>query len=290
MGLQHHHQNLCVCVCHPPGDWLFLLEYILFYRTWTTWCVPIEEWAMWVPTSLVYLGSAVAIARRADRSVESQAVFAMSLIGIAEMNYYIGRSYAGNLAMVCVPAVFIGCYWLSIVLARTRGGVRLVVGTAGYTAAMLLIFTGLPGFLSKLPFSLLMHTATAKTAAPWVHSPEALNAAAVFRKYAPRERRIAVFLNMEVEVEALLMAGKTQLWPIAYVQQDTLLPQAREAAAAFKAPLRVGDTIFVGSRIDALQAEIVSRLKRELTLAEIETTELGIQVLRVTRLEPASAN
>jgi hypothetical protein len=270
--------------------WDRVFEYILFYRTWTTWCVPIEEWAMWVPTSLIYLGSAVAIARRADPSVEAQAVFAMSLIGIAEMNYYVGRSYAGNLAMVCVPAVFIGCYWLAIVMARTRGGVRLVVGTAGYTAAMMLIFTGLPGFVSKLPFSLLMYTATAKTAAPWVQSPEALSAALLFRKYAPRQRRIAVFLNMGVEVEALLIARKTQLWPIAYIEQDTLLPQAREAAAAFRAPLRVGDTIFVGRRIDPLQAEIVGRLKRELTLTEVETTEFGMQVLRVTRLEPTSSN
>ena len=270
--------------------WDRALEYILFYRTWTTWCVPIDQWAMWLPTSLVYLGSAVAIARRADRSVESQAVFAMSLIGIAEMNYYIGRSYAGNLAMVCVPAVFVGCYWFAIVMGRTTGAVRLVVGTAGYTAAMVLLFTGLPGFASKLPFSLLMYTASAKTAAPLVHSPEASNAALLFRKYAPRERRIAVFLNMEVEVEALLMARKTQLWPIAYVQQDTLLPRARDAAAAFKAPLRVGDTLFVGRHIDPIQTEIVGRLKRELTLTVVETTEFGIQVLRVSRLEPTSDN
>jgi hypothetical protein len=262
--------------------WDHAIRYILFYRTWAGWTVPIEPWAMWLPTGLVYLGSFVAIARRADRSPEAQAIFAMTLVGIAEMNYYIGRSYSGNLAVVSVPAVFVGCYWMAVLLERTRGVLRLAVGTAGYAAAMMLIFTGLPGFVSKLPFSLLMYSASAKKAPPRSHSPEATEAAALFRKYAPHDRRIAVFLKMDVEVEALLMTRRTQMWPLAYVEQDNLLPEARNAALAFKPPLHVGDTIFVGQHLSALQSEIVRHLTHDFALTEVETTPLGIKALRMS--------
>ncbi len=262
--------------------WAYAIRYIVFYRTWVGWTVPIEPWAMWLPTALVYLGSFVAIARRADRSVEAQTIFAMTLVGIAEMNYYIGRSYSGNLAIVSVPAVFVGCYWMAVVLERTKGVLRLALGTAGYAAAMLPIFSGLPGFVSKLPFSLLMYSASAKTVPPRSHSPEAKEAAALFRKYAPHDRRIAVFLRMDVEVEALLMTRRTQMWPLAYVEQDNVLPEARKAALAFKAPLHVGDTIFVGQKLSALQGEIVGHLTHDFALTEVETTPLGIKALRIS--------
>jgi hypothetical protein len=266
--------------------WDHAIRYIVFYRTWAGWFVPIEQWAMWLPTALVYLGSFVAIARRADRTAEAQAVFAMTLVGIAEMNYYIGRSYSGNLAVVSVPAIFVGCYWLAVVLGRTRGVLRLAVGTAGYAAAMMLILNGLPGFVSKLPASLLMYGASAKASPAPAPSPEAKEAAALFRKYAPHDRRIAVFLKMDVEVEALLMTRQTQLWPIAYVEQDNLLPAAREAAVAFKPPLHDGDTIFVGQGLSPLQSEILGRVTRDFTLTEVETTPLGIKASRISLKSP----
>ena len=262
--------------------WSRAFEYVAFYRTWTGWSVPVAAWAMWLPVGLVYLGSVAALVRRMDTSVEAQAVLAMSLVGIAEMNYYVGRSLIENLAAVSLPAVFVGAYWLAQALRGTKGAIRLSAGTAGYAAATILIFTGIPGFVSKVPFSLLVQAARATDAQPWAHSAEALEAAALLAKYAPMDRRVAVFMRNDAEVEALLVARKTQLWPFGYHEQDGLLPRARQAAIDFEAPLHAGDVVFAGLNLTTPAAEAYEKLTREFELAELEKTPTGIRALRVT--------
>ena len=264
-------------------SWSRYYEYVVFYRTWSGWSMPIESWATWLPVGLVYLGSVVTIVWRRDASVAAQTVLAMSLVGIADMNYYIGRSLIENLAAVAIPAVFVGVYWLVYVLRETEGIIRLAAGTGGYASAAFLLFTAIPGFVTKVPFSLLVYSAAVKVPQPVTHSADARDAAALMEKYAPTKRRVPIFLQNDTEVEALLMVRKTQMWPIAYHSQDALLPRALKAALDFDAPLAVGDVIFVGPGVVAPALEISEALSRKFELAEIEKTPSGIRALRIVR-------
>ncbi len=263
--------------------WSRAFEYAAYYRTWTYWTEPMDTWGAWLPVGLVYLASIVAVLQRMDASVEAQTVLAMSLVGIADMNYYVGRSYLDNLAAVSLPAIFLSCYWFSRLQREATGAFRFAGSTAAFAAALLVVFSAIPGFTAKFPYSLLVAVARADKLEHWTHDPAAVEAAGLMRKYVPEQRRVAVFLSQDVEVEALLMARKTQMWPVGFQEQDHILPRALRAAIEFDPPLQVGDYVFDGPNLASPAREGRAKVGQKFELSEVEKTATGIRAWRITK-------
>jgi hypothetical protein len=264
--------------------WNRAIEYIIYYSTWDVWTVPIDPWSPWVVVALVYAGSLAAVICDGRATVELQVVAAMSLVGISEMTYYVGRSYTENLAAVSLPAVFLGCYWAARVIRATSGTFRFLLAAAAAGCVLLTLLPCLPAGIGKLSYSLLVRTATGEEPPEPTPSVEAQEAANMMTKYYPRRHRVGLFVSEDAEVEALLLSGKTQLWPLSYPPADNFLPRSHDAAMVYWPPLHQGETVFIGSKLDAFQQEIVDRIQKKVKLVEIEKGPAGVRAMRVDPL------
>ncbi|MCX6356060.1 MAG: hypothetical protein NTZ78_14340 [Candidatus Aureabacteria bacterium] len=303
--------------------WRYYGEYLVLYGAVNllpysggVGALPIQPWGAWGIVIAIYFASLIAALYalpapgRRENARELSIVFGMTTCGIALFTYFIIRPHPNNLYHICLPTIFVAAYWLMRVsqlgLPRTF---RFSVAYCSCCAIALLYFAGVPSVTHKWHSTALYSAgrsiAQLRQGKPTILREQLANlesrsptrqrvaeALYLIQKYAPDKQRVALFIEPDCTTEALMLAGKTNVFPISHPGQDYLLGNARSAmdrGLRYAHHLTRGDYLFMErdiGQLNELQQAIVMRLGREFRFENMETTEHGIVAVKLRSTGP----
>jgi len=301
--------------------WQYYGEYLLLYGAENllpyskgVGALPIQPWGAWGIVLAIYFASLTAALYalpkpgRRENARELPIVLGMTMCGIALFTYFIIRPHPNNLYHICLPAIFVASYWLvQVPQLELPRGFRFSVAYCSYYAIALVYFAGVPSVVQKwhntalyssgrsiaqlsqgTPTMLREQLATLESRSPT--EPRVAEALNLMQKYAGDKQRVALFIEPDCTTEALMLAGKSNVFPISHPGQDYLLGNARpamERGLLYAHHLTSGDYLFLEKdtgQLNELQQAIVMRLRREFHFEEVETTSHGIVSVKLRQL------
>ena len=282
-------------------DWPRYLDYVGLYLNNELSTLDLQAWSPWALIAAVYGFSLLALgldllARKRPVTWERVAVAGMSVFGVAQFSYFIGRAHPNNLFHVAIPAMFLCCVWVS---RLAEGGATGVVGAlrrpALYTAAAAVALTLLvqvPSVSRKLDATLLGVAVSGPAAIqPLLHlrerratGPEVDDTLALIRRHAATQPKIAVLIDPEATTEVFVLSGRADVFHVGTATQEVLLP-ASSWLRLIPEPLGLqpGDVIFVGNsaELNALQQALFDRLCGSFNFTEIDRAPSGVAAVRL---------
>ena len=139
-------------------DWQRYLDYVALYSVAGFGTLPIAFWSPWLPMVVVYFGSVLLLTHRVllrqePARPELAIVFGMTVLGIAQLTYFVGRSHPNNLYHICIPAIFVGAYWATRVFRSTHlpHAFKASVTAGGCAAVIALLVHVSPRIVEKMP-------------------------------------------------------------------------------------------------------------------------------------------
>jgi hypothetical protein len=302
-------------------NWSVYFEFIRTYSVDTFGTILIEPWSPWIFPVAIYFVSFMTFVFRYlflkefDTSVESELAFGLTFFGIAQYTYFLARSHPNNLFLISIPAIMVAGYWF-VLTVRNLPSLHAITRFVFYTSASLAVLIALPSFVSKLEHntgypmlfgnigllisgreldlggqSLAIEKAYRADVAP----PVVEDAVDLVRKYMPAQEDAVVFLEPQYTTETLILAGRTNRFPISEPVEDTLSVSLTEHIVQYSHGLKTNDVIVMAGSTDvfqhpfpsyALQIRLLSRLCGEFSLKEVERQGDVIAV----RLEPFSGD
>jgi hypothetical protein len=255
-------------------NWMNYLNYLFRYSVDGFGTLSIDPWSPWLFLAAVYFIGIMSfvvrwlISHHPDGSIEAQAMVYISLVGIAQFTYYLGRSHPNNLYHISAPAVILALYGFQAISKLDMSEFAGFAKSFSYiriSALILIAVLFVPTFASKIPNTafapLLAFTTVGQQVSikeylrqEWVgvfarlsNGDQADDAVKLIGKYAPDQPKVTVFINPTGTTVALILAKKGQMYPIGDPAQDSLSTEINNAVLAIPNPLQTGDTIFLAS-------------------------------------------
>lgn len=292
------HLLLALDVLSRSGQWPHwdrYLDYLALYSVGEFGTLPIDPWTPWALIIAVYFVSVLLLVYlgflHAPRPhlPELGVVAGLTVFGLAQFTYYLGRSHPNNLYHVCVPSLVLAAYWLCA-LVRSREGLPArfwrPAAYAFYCLGMLLFVLGVPFLMDQWDRTAARALLSDRPVELWANKPtdqQVEEALALIAKYLPAQERIPLFIVPNLTTEALMLSGKVNLFPMSNPEQDELLASARERALNFDHGLRAGDLFFMSrdqKELRSLQRQLIKKLNRDFTFLQEDTTR-SIVVVRL---------
>jgi hypothetical protein len=312
-------------------NWGIYFDFVKSYSVRGLTAVPIEPWSPWIfPTAIYFVSLMVFVFRylflkSLAESEESELIFGLTLFGIAQYTYFLGRSHPNNLYHISSPAVIIAGYWFAQLNSQRAlpASFRRVIKLAFYSAAALIISTTLPSFLIKyqqhhtgyrivlrnlhsivIGRSLDLDRRWARLRDSYIGGsppPIVSDSVALLRKYTPGEADAAIFIPAQYITETLILAGREHRFPINDPQEDYLSEGITNRILAYRHDLQGNDVVvvadyatFVSDRAsgswpstNVLMIGLIDRLCEQFAFEEVETTPSGVVAVRLGKSEGA---
>jgi len=277
------HLLLALHIHSRSGEWPHwdrYLDYITLYSVGEFATLPVDPWSPWALITAIYFASLLLLVYRTIRSPaafargEASLITGMTVFGIAQFTYFLGRSHPNNLYHICIPAVFLAAYWLCQMTKDAHlvpAGFRRSSTYCFYVAASLLFLTEVPNIVRKREHTAAYALFYQGTQGPSLCSreptdPQVEEALCLIQKHAPDRERIPLFIAPELTTETLMLSEKANIFPLSNPVQDYLLESASTQALRFDHGLQSGDILFLArdtGQLNALQLLIVKRLREE---------------------------
>jgi hypothetical protein len=244
-------------------------------------------------------------------TVEDRLILGLTLFGIAQYTYYLGRSHPNNLFHISMAAVIIFGYWFSRVKSNSsipallRFTSRLVFFSTAITIMLASyaafnykyqgVHTGLTLF-SHISPDLLNSEAIHK----WLSSQKAqlvsgsqdhqvAEAHQLIKKYMPGQKEIPIFLTYENTTEILFTTGRTHVFPIGDIAQELGSASNVKRIMDYPSPLKVGDYMLIEKNPATyddtgyykLVVMLLDRICHQFSFDEIESSYHGVLVVRL---------
>lgn len=292
------HLALAIDILSRSGEWPHwdrYLGYLALYSVGEFGTLPISPWTPWALIMGVYLASAVLLIyfwfRPSPRPhlPELRVVAGLTVFGLAQFTYYLGRSHPNNLFHICIPSLVLAAYWLcALVRSRETLPARFwrPAAYAFYGLGMHLFVLGVPFLIDQWDHTAAQALVSGRAVELWSSKPtdpQVAEALALIAKYAPGQGRIPLFITPNFTTETLILSDKVNLFPMSNPQQDALLAPASERALNFDHGLRAGDLFFMSrdpKELQSLQRQIIKKLSRAFTFLQEDTTR-SIVVVRL---------
>ena len=268
----------------------------------------------WIAMAAVYVASLLGCllvlpqlrSRRGTAAVAC--VAGVTLMGVAQLSIFVGKSTPERLYSAAVPLVIVLAFWSDRLSRRGVGSAptRFVVASSAH-AALFLCFLQLSPWprewwehdsersLGSTRIAKKVSGCAGFPACLW-DPPAATFAAAIAEQMilemVPEDAPLAVFLSSRATTELLIRTGRPHAFPLNKPFQDGLVPSQRTRIANAPHRLEAGDLIFVKplllsgtNRANRLSKAIVKRLcEREFECVP----ERGGRFVHVFRLQPRS--
>lgn len=292
------HLTLAIDILSHSGEWPHwdrYLGYLALYSVGEFGTLPVSPWTPWALIMGVYLASAVLLIyfwffpSPRPHLPELRVVAGLTVFGLAQFTYYLGRSHPNNLYHICIPSLMLAAYWLcALVRSREVLPARFwrPATYAFYGLGMLLFVLGIPFLSDQWDRTAAQALVSGRPVELWSRKPtdpQVEEALALIAKYAPAQERIPLFIVPNLTTEALILSGKVNLFPMSNPDQDALLAPARERALNFDHGLQAGDLFFMSrdpKELQSLQRQIIKKLSRTFTFLQEDTTR-SIVVVRL---------
>jgi hypothetical protein len=265
-------------------------------------------WGPWIVVLTPYIVTFIMFSQiyHRDRKklfrIENYLIFALSVMGIVEYSYFIGRSAILYLTVVSVPSIIVAFYWYASAANAWHRNVRYIAWIFCFWFCIgLITMQYAPFFSKKFPdtgyyFALkntaklvlqkplempgLTNTIKAQPAA----SPQVTEAISAINRYARDQKTIPLLIDPEYTTQALVFLRKSNLFPMSNPDQDNILVSNLLAADAYIPPLSAGDIIFIAADekpMLPLQLKFMAGLRKLYQFETLETSANGIQVIRL---------
>lgn len=292
--------------------WEYYWSYLRLYALGNFGALPITFWSPWAIIVAIYFGSLMTIfykllfSNRAEQVLELKIVLGMTVSGIAQFTYFLGRGHPNGLYHISIPAIFVASYWIVQIpnLSLPKKFLSLYTYSC-YCAIILLFITGIPHIRQKLNTTGLFTTVQTATqlsrgedpaikqayASLWSKSPGSVRVAEalyLIKKYASDKQRIPLLLAPERTTEVLMLCEKANVFPLSNVSQDKLSQAAITRAENFEYDLKFGNILFIERHSPyfvSIQLKIFSNLLRNFEFRNVETTPNGIVAVELLPLE-----
>lgn len=299
-------------------DWSIYFDFIRTYSTGEFGTLLIEPWSPWIFPIAIYFASLMVFLFRyiylknnGNNYTENLLIFGLTLFGIAQYTYFLGRSHPNNLYHISTPAVIITGYWFAQLIQKKILPIpfRLSVKFVFFAAFTLIILTNIEDFASKYrqnhsgfriainnvysAFSGRSHDRLWDSLKDSLYEKEqdkqVIETIALLHKYTPEQKDVVVFLQTENTTKALIMADRRHRFPINDLEEDAILPSLTEKILTYKHDLKADDVIFVLRNPSAykdikkspLQIQLIDRLCHEFTFQEVENTPGEVSMIRL---------
>ena len=299
-------------------NWSIYLDFIKTYSSLGGFGdLPIDTWSPWIFSIIIYFTSLMIFAFRyfylktRGNSTEEVLVLGLTLFGIAQYTYYLGRSHPNSLFHIAIPAILVLGYWF--IKFQKKIEFPLSLRTAGkivfFSAAVLVILgiwptffdkynnlnTGLSLFKNMTPAAL--NTGNIRN---WLTSENKLlhsgsgnrlivEARSLISKYMPSQKEIPVFLSYRITTEVLFATNHIHSFPMSDVVEDSISDKNVQRILEYPDPLKTGDVVFLekdplsyqDKDLYHLEVLLIDKLCQEYNLENIESTYHNIQVVRL---------
>lgn len=299
-------------------DWNTYFDFIRIYSTGEFGTLLIDPWSPWIFPIAIYFASLmiflfrnVYLKNEGNNSTESLLIFGLTLFGIAQYTYFLGRSHPNNLYHISTPAVIISGYWFVELIRKKHfpPPFRLAMKFVFFAACTLIVLTtreeiaykyqqhktGLRIALHNMDaaFSGRSHDRLWDTLKGALHKkeedPQVIEAVNFIHKYAREPRDVVVLLQTENTTKTLITVGRRQRFPMNDLEEDAILPSLTKKILTYEHDLKVDDVIFLlknpsayqDIRKSPLQIQLVERLCREFAFQAVETGDGGVSVMKL---------
>jgi len=267
------HALVVAFVLHASGKWPQWGTFLELVRSfspegegWSLFLAP--AWGGWVALVVIYMASifaaihALPLVRARIDAARVTIAFAVTLMGVAQLSYYVGLSLFVRLYYVALPAVVVGAFWADRLLGRTGAASTEVSRTSGVCLLIgALLWAGHFESLTRTRLGASIVAAVAagrelpapegcpSLAACLRHrypvQPATRDALALIERHAPGAVRLGVFLSTRATTETLVLSDRTHVFPLMDASHDGLSTITMARIAAAPHGLHVGDSVFV---------------------------------------------
>ncbi len=302
---------------HAWPDWTVYLGLVRTYSAVGFGTILIDPWSPWVFPIAIYFGSLTVFLYRFffGRPFQSlpagEFIFGLTLCGIAEYTYYLGRSHPNNLYHISGPPIIIAGYWLIWTMRRDDlpSLLRRAARFSYFAAATLALVGVFPAFVAKylggatgLQLAEQVGAAIRQgdgLAGIWASEsallragsgdPQVPEAIGLLDKYLPGQERVTVILSTANTTEILMTSGRIEEMPINDLVADSISPPIRQAILQSR-PVASGQDIVLIAQdaqsygtqaFNQLQLKILGQLCRQFSFDEVATTPHGVAAIRI---------
>jgi len=218
----------------------------------------------------------------------------LTIFGVLQFSYFFVYSFTGHFALVCVPIILLAAFWFSeLVQNKFRPHIKTSVAF-GYVL-LVGFFTMQYSFYvseSRMSHTQLVYTIQYFTSLvkheiwpeklskrfliyhPW--NDKTLEAEKLVNQYFRGQKRIAIFISPDDEVETLMRAGKTHIYPISNPYLVQVVPQIELRILSYPVTFKKGDHILVStdrSKISSLERRLFDQINRDHLIFPILVSE-----------------
>ena len=317
--------SLAILIVSKTGQlprWNHYLWYILQYSKYGLGAETIDPLSAWFVFIAIYF--AIIITYMIKRVLFSQSeispgfrvIVGVSLLGIGEFTYFLGRSHPNNLFHISIPLVIVFLFILQSIgdfkWARFRGLKRTALFFS-YCAIALSFISFLPSARTKLPHTLFpfvrsgifnsreeqnmkgyFYSTYSYLTTTTASSQKIADAVTMIGKYSPDGNQVVVFLQSNELTEVMWLSEKSHVFPISHPVEDAISPPVSSLIINYPAGLKIDDVIFVDSDPRQLaekynyiyyyrevQLILLRKICLEFGLQPIEETSTGISAMRL---------
>jgi hypothetical protein len=305
-------------------NWSNYVELLLFYPSHSPiYLQTYLLYSRWLLIAGVYLVSLLLIVLKWFFSPDRRSlrrytlILGMTVLGLLQFVYWVGNSTI--ISSQTVPAIFLIVFWVAELMRGSyqqeiqRGARFLIYFFATYFILVGRYLLIAPTVVTPVHLALRPLANPFKPATSWnfadqwnkrpqsfyVHPELAENAEtvqptlALIEKYAANQDRVGVLIPPDSTVEVLLVAQKTNIFPLDDAIIDSQIPSVMLKVAGSADGLRSGDIIFSALDLDSMlpvQQAIAQNLcqKFSLTFIEISQNVAAIQLDRYSAQEGGS--
>jgi hypothetical protein len=285
--------------------WSYYLDYLSLYQEGFG-AVPFKGLGYWwIIIGVIILSLTTLLAMVFDTvSVNApphvNAVFFLTIYGIFQFLYFVGRSHPNNLVHICMPSLLLSIYWLTFIRRTTSPALPRAL--RGWVFSLLVIFVGIylqvtfPTAISKIrdqSFSIprfLKYLGGATRDLPRDERFARL-AAFLMEKYSGDQKSLVYFFG-EKGLEVSLYAGRSKIYPYNDVSQAAICPAVVGRLLKFDPLLKPGDFIYFSRDMIklrdqdfALEPTLFNLILQKYDLEMVESRD-GIGVGRLRAKKP----
>lgn len=212
-------------------SWGDYLSYAGAYNSWAVFATAAPAWSPLLLVGTIYLLSAVGIAAKSREKPTHGlvAVGAMTALGAVTASYAVSRSDEFAVLAVATPAAIVCLLWIALVLRESRPAPRTAIAAAvvpalligaGWNGALVHAHDTVPGLAVAGPSAV-----TDAFRKSW-RSPPVIAASVDAQRIISAERLSpVVLLSDDLQIEALMRAGRANALPVSHPLSDALLPE-----------------------------------------------------------------
>jgi hypothetical protein len=240
--------------------WQYYLDYFFLYRDGFGMLVTPISGYWWLMMGVYYFSflSILAVSLQGHRDgktlpLELNSIFFLTIYGIFQFYYYLGRSNFNALFHVSMPCILVGVYWLSYLRHCNPPGVPSVFKKVGFTVAVVImgiyIQMFVPNAVRKIGLAhaslpvMWQRTVLAFQDMPKCDVDYVQAADRLMKKYSGDRKGLVYFFG-DMGFEVSLYTGRVNVYPYNDFNQASILGPVVNRIAAFDPQLKTGDYIY----------------------------------------------